>query len=131
MGAGGDVQNFGGCQAPAAPVLTQALIYHHRWVLPHRFLNTLCNKSTFFTRVTLFESENEWQKIEQVPLPLPRASGNFSNVKTRMNLGDIFIYPFWEADGQDLENRWDYLRRQIIFFFSCFDIREVPKSPGK
>ena len=25
-GAGGDVQNFGGCQAPVAPVLTQALI---------------------------------------------------------------------------------------------------------
>ena len=24
-GARGDVQNFGGCQAPAAPVLTQAL----------------------------------------------------------------------------------------------------------
>ena len=24
-GAGGDVQNFGGCQAPVAPVLTQAL----------------------------------------------------------------------------------------------------------
>ena len=32
---------------------------------------------------TLFESENEWQKIEQVPLPLPRASRNFHNVKTR------------------------------------------------
>ena len=25
-GARGDVQNFGGCQAPAAPVLTQALL---------------------------------------------------------------------------------------------------------
>ena len=25
-GAGGDVQNFGGCQAPVAPVLTQALV---------------------------------------------------------------------------------------------------------
>jgi hypothetical protein len=31
----------------------------------------------------LFESENEWQKIEQVPIPLPRASRNFPNVKTR------------------------------------------------
>ena len=28
VGARGDVQNFGGCQAPAAPVLTQALLYH-------------------------------------------------------------------------------------------------------
>ena len=32
---------------------------------------------------TLFESENEWQKIEQVPIPLPRASRNFPDVKTR------------------------------------------------
>ena len=27
-GARGDVQNFGGCQAPAAPVLTQALVMY-------------------------------------------------------------------------------------------------------
>ena len=26
------------------------------------------------THLTLFESENEWQKTEQVPIPLPRAS---------------------------------------------------------
>ena len=32
---------------------------------------------------TLFESENEWQKIEQVSIPLPRASRNFPDVKTR------------------------------------------------
>ena len=32
---------------------------------------------------TLFESENERQKIEPVPFPLPRASRNFPNVKTR------------------------------------------------
>ena len=32
---------------------------------------------------TLFEHENERQKIEPVPLPLPRASGNFPDVKTR------------------------------------------------
>ena len=32
---------------------------------------------------TLFESENERQKIEPVPLPLPRASRNFPDVKTR------------------------------------------------
>ena len=30
---------------------------------------------------TLFESENEWQKTEQVPIPLPRASRNFPYVK--------------------------------------------------
>ena len=32
---------------------------------------------------TLFESENERQKIEPVPIPLPRASRNFPDVKTR------------------------------------------------
>ena len=31
----------------------------------------------------MFESENERQKIEPVPIPLPRASRNFPNVKTR------------------------------------------------
>jgi hypothetical protein len=30
----------------------------------------------------LFESENERPKIEPVPIPLPRASRNFPNVKT-------------------------------------------------
>ena len=33
--------------------------------------------------LTLFESENERQKIEQVPIPLPRASRNVPDVKTR------------------------------------------------
>ena len=32
---------------------------------------------------TLFESENEWQKTEQVSIPLPRASRNFPDIKTR------------------------------------------------
>ena len=32
---------------------------------------------------TLFESENERQKIEPAPILLPRASRNFTNVKTR------------------------------------------------
>ena len=32
---------------------------------------------------TLFESENERQKIEPVPIPLPGASRNFPDVKTR------------------------------------------------
>jgi hypothetical protein len=31
----------------------------------------------------LFESENEWQKTEQVPILLPRASRNIPDVKTR------------------------------------------------
>ena len=39
--------------------------------------------------LTLFESENEWQKIEQVPILLPRASRNFPNVKTR---NEIFFH---------------------------------------
>ena len=39
--------------------------------------------SQHLTEYTLFESENEWQKIEQVPMPLLRASRNFPNVKKR------------------------------------------------
>ena len=38
---------------------------------------------------TLFESENERQKIEPVPIPLPRASRNFPDVKTR---NEIFFH---------------------------------------
>ena len=50
---------------------------------------------------TLFESENERQKIEPVPIPFPRASRNFPNVKTKNEknsiIGDNPIYPFWKA----------------------------------
>ena len=38
---------------------------------------------------TLFESENERQKIEPVPIPLLRASRNFPDVKTR---NEIFFH---------------------------------------
>ena len=38
---------------------------------------------TFGLVNTLFESENERQKIEPVPILLPRASRNFPDVKTR------------------------------------------------
>ena len=48
--------------------------------------------------ITLFESENERQKIEPVPIPLPRASRNFPNVKTRnekkIHNGTSDIIPF-------------------------------------
>jgi len=32
----------------------------------------------------LFENENEWPKIEQVPIPILRASRNFPDVKPRI-----------------------------------------------
>ena len=41
------------------------------------------------SQCTLFESENEWQKTKQVPIPLPRASRNFPDIKTRKT---IFFY---------------------------------------
>ena len=47
----------------------------------------------FFTP-TLFESENECQKAEQVPILLPRASRNFPDVKTRNN----FIFYNWTSE---------------------------------
>ena len=42
---------------------------------------------------TLFESENERQKIEPVPILLPRASRNFPDVKTRNEF--FFIIELW------------------------------------
>jgi hypothetical protein len=43
---------------------------------------------------TLFESENERQKIEPVPILLPRASKNFPDVKTRNN----FFFYYWTSE---------------------------------
>ena len=43
---------------------------------------------------TLFESENGRQKIEPVPIPLPRAPRNFPDVKTR-NIFFFFIIGLW------------------------------------
>ena len=36
-----------------------------------------------FSGRTMFKNENERQKTKQVPIPLPRASRNFPDVKTR------------------------------------------------
>ena len=44
------------------------------------------NEQSIFT---LFESEIERQKIEPVPIPLPRDSRNFPDVKTR---NEIFFH---------------------------------------
>ena len=33
--------------------------------------------------ITLFENEDKWQETKPVPIPLPKASRNFPNVKTR------------------------------------------------
>ena len=42
-----------------------------------------------FLRNTLFETENEWQKTEPVPIPLPRASRNFPDVEKRNDFFSI------------------------------------------
>ena len=44
--------------------------------------------------VTLFETENERQKTKPVPNPLPRASSNFADVKTR---NENFFYD-WTSE---------------------------------
>ena len=46
-------------------------------------LKIKCDVTNFSLFFTLFESENERQKIEPVPIPLLRASRNFPDVKTR------------------------------------------------
>ena len=43
---------------------------------------------------TLFENENEWQKTEPVPIPLPGAFRNVPNVKTRKN----FFFYNWTSE---------------------------------
>ena len=47
--------------------------------------NSIKNRGQY----TMFENENERQKTEQVPIPLTRASRNFSDVKTR---NEIFFH---------------------------------------
>ena len=44
--------------------------------------------------ITLCESENERQKIEPVPIPLPRASRNCPDIKTRNN----FFFHNWTSE---------------------------------
>jgi hypothetical protein len=51
------------------------------WVV--KFPREGYKNSTKYMSITLFESENEWQKTEQAPILLPRASRNFPDVKTR------------------------------------------------
>ena len=43
---------------------------------------------------TLFESENERQKIEPAQIPLPRASRSFPDVKTRND----FVFHNWTSE---------------------------------
>ena len=45
-------------------------------------------------KCTLFEIENKRQKIEPVPIPLPRASRNFPDVKTR----NQFFFHNWTSE---------------------------------
>ena len=46
------------------------------------------------SKYTLFESENERQKIEPVPIPLPRAFRNCPDVKTR----NEFFFHNWTSE---------------------------------
>ena len=48
----------------------------------------------FLSEDTLFESENESQKIEPVPILLPRASRKFPDVKTRND----FFFHNWTSE---------------------------------
>ena len=90
---------------------------------------------------TLFGSENERQKTRLFLIPLPGASGNFPDVKTRnekkfynwisdiiqcicfgKHMDRIQVFFFW--------NTWDYFQCPIIKkkLLSYFDIREVSRK---
>ena len=60
----------------------------------------------------LFETENEWQKTEPVSIPLPRASRNFPDVKTRNSFFSIIQHQS-NSDLSVLVSRWTGPR---IFF---------------
>ena len=64
-----------------------------QWDFWPQFLSDfqILKRNLIFQRgtATLFESENERQKIEPVPIPLPRASRNFPDFKTR---NEIFFH---------------------------------------
>ena len=58
---------------------------------------------------TLGETENEWQKTEQVPILLLGSARSFLDAKklkkkfASLDFGDNPIYPVSNPDGQDLE----------------------------
>ena len=61
-------------------------------------------------RDTLFETENEWQKTELVPIPLLKGARIFFDAKKQkeknfanLDFGDNPIYPISNPDGQDQE----------------------------
>jgi hypothetical protein len=71
-------------------------------------------------KYTLFESESERQKIEPVPIPLPRASRNFPDVKTR-NEKKIYnwtseIIPFIRFGKQTDKDLEIFLKGQKLQF---------------
>jgi hypothetical protein len=77
---------------------------------------------------TLFESENEWGKIEQVPIPLPRASRNFPDVNTK-NEKKIYnwtleIIPFIRF-GKQMDRTYKIFEVSKVAFFIviqlCYD----------
>ena len=70
--------------------------------------------------ITLFESENERQKIEPVPIPLPRASRNIPGGKTRSDFffhnWTLEIIPFIRSGMQMDRTKNFFLRCQKLHF---------------
>ena len=65
---------------------------HELFASTHESLESI--QTQLHNGVTLFESENERQKIEPVPIPVPRASRNLPDVKTRNN----FFFHNWTLE---------------------------------
>jgi hypothetical protein len=72
------------------------------WVPFCPYLNSPCLH-------TLGETENEWQKTEQVPILLLRGARSFFDTKkmkkknASLDIGDNPIYPISNSGGQDCE----------------------------
>ena len=88
---------FSGRTAHSSLVINLNLFKIETWFLKNREVGFLYNFSFSNLKLfnnTLFESENERQKIEPVPIPLPRASRNFPDVKTR----NEFFFHNWTSE---------------------------------
>ena len=88
------------------------------------------------SKYTPGETENEWQKTEQVPILLLRGARSFFDAKkikkkfASLDFGNNPIYPFWDADGRDLEFFFE-MSKDAFFKLSNFAIMSYGNFPTR
>ena len=78
---------------------------------------------------TVFQKENEWQKTEPVPIPLPRASRNYPDVKMWNYLQCPIIELFFLVlkFGKFLEALGSGIGTSLVFFNSFSFLNNVSR----